>query len=266
MRRTPRPVILILAVFIVAIGCGEDSEDTDIKPPAAPTMKPRSIESNYDETGIRPEASESASDYWIRIEWYPNSEEDLAGYLVYRRSENETEFPETSLGNLTLGQNFPADEDPYYSDYDTPVLKPDEFTGDSRGYYYAVRAYDQMNNLSDLSALAYYRLIPNPGGFAVTSADSGVYYLEWTYESGPDIIDYYMIRVWDKNTEQPQPMWWKKYRDWGSELSVLLNDDGTAEPFVSGTDYVWKLSVVANSDDPSRAPAGCAMRRSFNYH
>lgn len=255
-------IVLLLLVFMA--GCGEDSEDADTTPPVAPTLKARSINSLYAETGIRPEPWTTGGDYWIRVEWYPNREEDLAGYLVYRRSEMDPEFPDAPIRDLVLGQVPSRDEDPYFIDFDTENLQPDDTTGESRGYYYAVRAYDVSDNLSDFSVAAYYRLISNPRNFYVWNPSPGEYYLEWTFEGGPEIFfDYFMIRIWDEETGQP--MWWMQYIEYSSTHSVPLNADGTAEPFVSGRRYVWKLSVIANSHPPPRTPAGSAVKSSFEY-
>lgn len=256
--------VVTLLLAILAAGCGGDSEDADTTPPVAPTLKPRSADSLYAQTGIRPEAGVTDREYFIRVEWYRNREEDLAGYYVYRHGESDTEFPQTPLDNLILGQDISFYEDPYFIDYDTGNLQPDEMTGETRGYYYAVRAYDQFGNLSDWSASAYYRLIGNPQGLSVTNSSPGQYYLEWNYESGPDVFfDYFMIRVWDAETGQRA--WHMKYTAFGSTFSVALNANGTAEPFISGRRYVWKLSVIANSYPPDRSPAGCAAKTNFVY-
>jgi len=245
-------------------GCVPEGEDVDTTPPAQPILKPRSVDSLYAETGIRPEAVTDARNYWIRIEWYRNPEEDLKGYAIYRRGENESDFPETPIGQLIIGQNLSPTAEPYFVDRDTWNLQPNDTTGDTRGYWYAVRAYDQVGNTSEFSQSAYYRLIWNPRNFDVTDPSPGVHYLEWTYESGPEvIIDYYMIRVWDEETAQP--MWWMKYTEFSSAQRLLLNADGSAQPFVSGRTYVWKLSVIANSQYPTRAPAGSAVKTTFVY-
>jgi hypothetical protein len=256
-------VVAVLFAALVA-GCGQDSEDADTTPPVAPVLKPRSLDSLYAETGIRPEPGTTPREYFIRIEWYRNREEDLAGYYVYRRGELATEFPQTPLDNLIVGQDISPYEDPHFIDYDTENLAPDEMTGETRGYYYAVQAYDQLGNVSDFSASAYYRLIANPQNLAVTSPSPGQHYLEWTYEGGPDVFyDYFMIRVWDEETGQRA--WHMKYTAFGSTHSVALNANGTAEPFISGRRYVWKLSVIANSNPPDRSPAGCAVNTYFVY-
>lgn len=257
--------ILATLLSLLAASCGYNSEDTDTTPPVTPVLKPRSVDSLYAETGIRPEAGTSPWEYAIRIEWYPNTEEDLAGYLVYRHGEEDSLFPNTPVENLILGQNFSPYEDPYFVDYDRENLQPNDTTGDTRGYYYAVRAYDVSDNISGFSDIAYYRLITNPSSFSVSNPSSGEYYLKWTYESGPEVFfDYFMIRVWDSETGERA--WHMKYTDFGRTHNVLLNVNGTAQPFVSGRRYVWKLNVIANSNPPQRSPAGCAVKTDFVYY
>jgi hypothetical protein len=249
---------------MLALSCVPEGEDRDTTPPATPNLKPRSMDSLYAETGIRPEPGTDAASYWIRVEWFPNLEEDLAGYLVYRRGEYEADFPQTALRNLILGQNLSPNIDPYFIDLDWRNLQPDDTSGDSRGYFYAVRAYDQLGNISELSRTAYYRLINNPRNLAVSRKNPGQYYLEWNFESGISVfIDYFMIRVWDEDTGEP--MWWMKYIEFSSTHSVLLNLNGSARPFETGHSYVWKLSVIANSNPPTRSPAGSAAKTTFTY-
>ena len=263
---TYRQLIMLMAVLgflILMAGCGEDSPDSDATPPTTPVLKPRSVDSLYEEAGIRPEAANSLN-YWIRVEWYLNTEDDLKGYFIYRRGEDEEVFPEAYVGNVVAGEDFFLGEDPYFIDYDTATLRPDPSTGETRGYYYRVRAYDESDNLSNFSPVVYYRLIANPLSLAVTTSHTGDRYLEWTFQPSPGVfIDYYMIRIWDKETDQP--MWWTKYSNFGSTLSVLLDEDNALETFIPGRNYVWKLSVIANSNSPERSPAGCAVKKEFTY-
>jgi hypothetical protein len=255
---------LIAVDLICWAGCAPEGEAVDTTPPAKPVLKPHSVETDYAETGIRPEAVTDPRNYWIGVEWYRNLEDDLGGYLVYRHDEGETEFPTASIGNLILRQNLSPNIDPYFVDMDTWNLQPNDTTGETRGYWYAVRAYDQLGNVSEFSEATYYRLIANPLSFNVTGSAVSGYYLEWTYESSPGVlIDYYMLRVWDAGTNEP--MWWMRYTEFSSTHRVLLNADGTAQPFVSGRSYVWKLNVVANSGQPTRSPAGSAVKRTFVY-
>ena len=260
-----RQLVVLMAVLgflILMAGCGEDSPDTDATPPTAPVLKPRSVDSLYEERGIRPEASGVLS-YWIRLEWYLNSEDDLQGYYVYRRGEDEDISPEVYVGNVVLGEDFFPGEEPYFIDYSTGNLRPDPSTGETRGYYYRVQAYDESGNVSDFSPVAYYRLIANPLSPSV-SGYPGEYYLNWTFESGPEVfIDYYMLRVWNKDTGEP--MWWTKYSNFGSTHQVLLNEENALEAFESGQYYVWKISVIANSNPPERSPAGSAVKMEFRY-
>lgn len=263
-QKPPRIFVIAMLLQALMLGCVPEGEERDTTPPTAPVLKSRSVDSLYAETGIRPEPVTDAQSYWIRLEWYRNLEEDLVGYLVYRRGEYDAEFPQTPIGNLILGQNLSPSKDPYFVDLDWRNLQPNDTSGDSRGYRYAVRAYDQSGNYSDFSQTAYYRLINNPRDFAVSNPSPGQYFLQWSFESGPEVFfDYFMIRIWDEETGEP--MWWLKYTEFSSTHSVLLNVNGSSQSFVAGRSYVWKLSVVANSNPPERSPAGSAVKTSFVY-
>ena len=150
-------ITLFLCVILVATLAGcyidvDEGDDTDHEPPAVPR-------------GVRTITGDES----VRIEWYPNAEFDLAGYIVWR-SENNEDFDEIA--------NLPDDA----SDY------TDRDVRNGRTYYYAVSAYDSNGNESDLSpenawdtprpegrntTLDDYQLAPDRSGFDFSHPGKG---------------------------------------------------------------------------------------------
>lgn len=137
-----KPLAYILLGVLLS-GCyEEDVYEPDIEPPAVP----RGV---YSITG----------DEEVYLSWYPNAENDLAGYRMYRGlSENGAYYHIATTGSVQF-----VDRD----------------VSNGRTYYYAVSAYDRSGNESELS----YDLVfdtPRPEGqgvrlfdFNITPAVSG---------------------------------------------------------------------------------------------
>lgn len=108
-------------------GCIEQSLESDTEAPAVP----RGVVS-------------TTGDQQVVISWYPNAEYDLAGYDVYR-------------SNTERGSYFRIGTTRSTSFVDREVTN-------GRTYYYAVAAYDNASNASELS----YDLVfdtPRPAGY-----------------------------------------------------------------------------------------------------
>ncbi len=96
---------------------------TDVFPPAAPS-------------GLQAAFSGSMQQLFIDLAWTPNSEPDLAGYNIYRRSSDEQQFQKLNTALL---------KEPAYRD---KAVQP------GTKYFYAVTAVDLRNNESPKSAEA----------------------------------------------------------------------------------------------------------------
>ena len=146
------PTIMLIGCYIDAEI--DDNEYIDREPPAVPR-------------GVKT----ITGDGYVEIEWYPNAEFDLAGYIVWR-SLNNRDFEE--IADLSSGTTRYRDRD----------------VRNGRTYYYAVSAYDSNNpvNESDLSPedawdtprpegrniiLEDYNLEPDRSGFDFSQASRG---------------------------------------------------------------------------------------------
>lgn len=126
---------ILLSVLSLGLltGCLEQPVETDTEAPAVP----RGVAS-------------TTGDRQVVISWYPNAENDLSGYRVFR-------------GNAERGDYFHIGTTRSASFVDREVTN-------GRMYYYAVAAYDDSGNESDLS----YDLVfdtPRPAGYGVRLFD-----------------------------------------------------------------------------------------------
>ena len=157
-RMTELMVLFLAAILVVTfIGCYIDAtndgnnNNIDSEPPAVPR-------------GVRT----ITGDGYVVVEWYPNAESDLEGYIIYRGENN---------------QNFDkiADLSAEKTDY------RDRDVRNGRTYYYAVSAYDRYNE-SELSPevasdtprpegrniiLDDYQLEPDRSGFDFSNPRKG---------------------------------------------------------------------------------------------
>lgn len=175
----PRPSALrrigwipVLALVLIVAGCDDDDTVVEIvdDPPAIPNGV-------YSITG----------DQTVFLRWNPNREDDLAGYRIWVNEDLSETFDEL----VDVG----AFEDGVYFDNDTPNDVSDDFLEfedgplvNGRYYSYAVSAYDQAGNESDLSFELVIDL-PRPEGGAgiffrdVSSAQAGFDFSDGTNTS-----------------------------------------------------------------------------------
>jgi hypothetical protein len=103
----------------------------------------------------------------VTLYWYPNREEDFAGYFIYR-----SYYPEGPY--KCIGSSRSA----FYVDLDV-----------SNGvtYYYAVSAYDYNDNESDLSEELVFDT-PRPEGRGVRLWDANLYELDSGYDFSTEYV------------------------------------------------------------------------------
>ena len=267
-----------LPLLILLAGCGTDETSRDDIPPAVPQVMERSADNIYVQRGIRPEPSTTGSEYRVHIEWYPNTEPDVAGYRIWRHREDEGAQRYTIIRDLRYGTNLDRgpilsfiDAGDDWTGFPANLLRPDQ-PGDSistRGFYWQIEAYDENNNRSVRSDSLYYRLVNNPQDLQVVREAPERYALRWRFSVNDDpdgISYYYMLRVYQEAGGPDSVMWHQQVSRYGEQVSVILNNDDTARPFVANAAYVWQLNVVVMpTDTASRTPAGSAAHITFVY-
>jgi len=213
--------------------CGESIEDPD--PPLRPIWVEKSIPLAINETGIRPYAEGDG----ILLEWHPNPENDLAGYKLYRASNNiKNKFEKIAdINAFTVGG-----ADTFYID---------DLMNFNTDYFYYLKAYDQADNLSPPSDTLRYNLIPkvNPalpyGAISNTQPN-----FEW-YDFSSATFQY-VIRV---ETFNSQEVIWisqftrSNYTDFLQRIAY--NSDKTARilSLESGITYQWCIKAISLVDN-----------------
>lgn len=266
-------VLCLFAAVAAVIGCGQDTESRDDIPPQTPNMVPRSDDSVYPQAGVRPEPTLTDRNYWTRIEWYRNPENDLASYRVRRWSEHTTAAEAPIIADLTLGVEL---VDQYILNWidrgvdqfggDANLLAPVD--GDTRGYWWQVQAQDTAGNRSEWSDSVYFRMIYNPYNLNVVGTGGNVR-LTWTYPIGgtATLLSFYKIRVYSEWFGRDSLIWDYSVQLYAENNSVLVGDGGAFAPMTNDCTYVWQLNAVSyvQSDTNDVSIAGAAMYTTFRY-
>ena len=232
--------------LLLLLGCGQNESSRDDVPPVPPRVVPRSADNAYAQTGVRPEPTANDNLYRVRLEWYPNSEPDVAGYRIWRRREDVATRYHGILRDLRFGVNLDRgpvlaflDAGDDFSGAPSNLLAPDR-PGDSlstHGWVWYIQAYDEANNHSELSDSIYFRLINNPRNLSVIRQAPGRYSLNWQFTANNDpggMAYYYMIRVYQTAGGLDSVMWHEQVNRYGDQNSVILNEDGTARAVQTG--------------------------------
>ncbi|MDD5087489.1 MAG: hypothetical protein PHI18_01655 [bacterium] len=244
----------LLALLILA-GCGSDESSTDDLAPAQPRWVPRTDDQIYPQAGIRAEPVTNENLYWVRLEWYANSEPDVQRYRIWRLQEFAPEIRlRYPIKDLQIGVDLDAGQSIYSwvdigdSTLNTPLnmLAPDPTSGNTRGYYWWVQAIDESDNRSELSETAYYRLLNIPYDLQVGRLGENVYRLSWRCQFNPDMRpSYYMIRVYSAFWGQDSVVWYDQVQRYTSAEFVDM-EFAASSPLVTDCTYVCQLNAIAN--------------------
>lgn len=147
----PFALAIVLLVSLALAGCDDDVIYVEDGPPAVPA-------------GV----TTITGDGWVEIVWYPVREADVEGYGVYRSRELDGRYDRiATVGGI---------ENTSYTDRNV-------VNGET--YYYAVDAFDESGNESELSYEAAFDT-PRPAGAGVTlwavqvdPAHSGLNWSDW---------------------------------------------------------------------------------------
>lgn len=268
-------LFVLVCVFAVFVGCGDDTESTDNIPPQNPVLVPRSDDASYPQSGIRAEPTPSESNYWVRLEWYRNTEPDVVGYRVRRWHEHTGSNDAITVADVAVGVEIPDTEilswvDRGFDQFGNPsnALAPND-QGTMRGYWWQVLAYDTAGNRSGWSDSVYYRLMWNPYNLTVSRFAADDYRLSWSYPIGgvSTFLSYYKLRVYSQWYGRDSLVWDHQVILYGQQNSVGLGSGGATGPMVNDCTYVWQLNAVslAASDTHDVALAGSSVYTTFVY-
>ena len=211
MRKKYIFLIIIACIALLIISCAQESDEEDTSSPASPQIISKSVEWAQIETGIDavPEGN------WIYMEWHANQEEDLEGYQIWRRGEDDTVDTYLLLDILPLTLLYdPAN--PEYTDM-SPEVAPNPLTGEARGYYYYLTAYDKNGNQSLPSDTIYYKLMRKP---IAVFLDAEYDTVKWSYPYNVGYDVEFVIRVF--RMDNGNYVWSVKYSGGQEPYACLL--------------------------------------------
>jgi hypothetical protein len=261
----------LLIVLLVLSGCGQDQSTSDNQPPSAP--RPQIIRAE-------PVPASSDDRHWARITWYGNPEPDVAGYRVWRVPEFVSISQRYVIKDLHVGPG--ADFEPgralcsWVDQGDTtngnPLnqLQPDPVTGESRGFYWYLEAYDESGNRSGFSDPIYYRLINNPRNLTVGRVSPNSYRANWQYANNPDVmIDYCTLRVYPLWLGPDSTVKFQQDHIYQADCSSSLDFSEVLRPMITDCTYVLQLDVTSSLPAPGQhadtTRAGSAVFATFTY-
>lgn len=268
-------VLVALSSVILMVGCGEDTESRDDVSPQKPVLVARSDDASYPQAGIRAEPTPTSSNYWVRVEWYRNPEDDIQGYRIRRWSEQENSNDGYVVADLVVGIDIGNEEILSWVDRGNDqlggtarLLAPND-QGSMRGYWWQILAYDTAGNRSLYSDSAYYRMMWNAYNMAVTRFAADDYRLGWSFPIGgaSTFLSFYKLRVYSAWWGLDSLVWDHQVQLYAEQNSVTLGAGGASAPLVNDCTYVWQLNAVsyAVSDTHDVALAGSAVYTTFVY-
>lgn len=147
------------------------------------------------------------------------------------------------------------------------MLSPDIETGDSRGYFWYLEAYDEAGNRSEMSEPIYYRLLNIPYNLQVSPIGARVYRLRWQYSFNSDVRPaYYMIRVYSYHWGADSVVWYQQVQRYGSDEFVDMDFALANSPLVPDCTYFCQLNAIATQrGDHADSLAGSAALTTFIY-
>lgn len=237
--RTLSPLFVFLTLLL---SCGKEIEDP--YPPSKPQWIPKSGVEEWPERGIDAEPGNV-----IYLEWYPNPESDIDGYILYRSIKSDTLVHFEQIVYLAI--NDPFQPSTSFRDDDTQI----------NGYFYFLRAKDTGGNLSPPSDTLDYTLI-NPILAATMTPQSlsdtvqTPVTFSWGYSYAIAMEDY-VLTILDANTLELiirdgfQPTQYVG----GTESRtfhpywLVENGDSMWVDLQSGHSYQWRIDMQAKYND-----------------
>ncbi|MEA1987525.1 MAG: hypothetical protein U9N76_08575 [Candidatus Marinimicrobia bacterium] len=232
-------LFVLISFFIIAFQC-TDIENPDA--PLAPQIVEKSKPGNFYETGINPVGSTDA----ISIQWEANSEEDLAGYKIYRAADTSSnqELDFSKIHTASVNFVSPIATATEYIDYDVSLKIK---------YFYYLTAFNQSDNESEHSDTVSYQLSAKPSIYcpdfeSILCSDAySVPGMRFRYSD--DIfygISRFIIKVADMNNDSIWCYSVAREQYDGSAQTVVYNIDGSSviDSLTPGQFYKWKVKAI----------------------
>ncbi len=220
--------MLIASLALLGTGC-ERGSNKDTVAPDPPVVLPASECTSADEQGIDAVPDRDR----IRLEWWVGSEEDLAGYEIYRHREGEAV---DSLVAVLLIEEI-SGEVAFYEDEDVAL---------QMRYFYTIKAFDEANNASTVSDTLTYmllsKLMPDQPRGDITDRIP-----EFVFQWGDDPLPIvsYVIKVTDVMGTY---LWISDLfiaQEYDTPVHIVYNVDGRANSdSLESAVYFWRVDGV----------------------
>jgi len=176
-------LLITLYLAVMLYSCGENIDVEDKTPPAKPVFHAKSFDSAMVETGID---AVSEGDY-IYLEWKPNRESDLQGYILERKDPDSTNW-------LQLGAMLAKGDTTYLDNSDGLI----DDNNTNKKFYYRVLAVDEAGNRSEPSFEESYRLLPKVNIIEFKKQGSDSLKIVCSYQGDYNSI-YFNFRFYENN-------------------------------------------------------------------
>jgi hypothetical protein len=206
-------------------------------PPSPPKIVPKTSDTLHIEMGIDA-IYDPASPFknHIYLEWYRNSESELKGYKIFRNENEYGVYSEigsvTSIGRLGVDTSF-----------------IDKTCSLNQGYFYFVKAFDELNQVSEPSDTAYYKLSEVPILIYPIYNIGNVISPTFKWSFGNSIFPHYFVfRLGKSNNELYQNIHTKlceRITNYQTAQEWDLQSLGFTSTLISGT-YRWRIDSVGH--------------------
>lgn len=251
---------VFLSMILVLTYCGKEIEDPF--PPSKPEWIPKSVVDDWPEQGIDAEPGNM-----IYLEWYPNPETDIDGYVLYRMAASDT--LEKFEDIIYLSVNDPFRPSTSYLDEDVLVSTQIE------RYYYYLRAKDTGGNLSPPSDTLTYALLRAIEATtmlpqSLTDTVEAPVELSWSYNYHVAMEDYVLTILETTTQELVTRAWFQPTQYIGGTESWtfqpfwrVVDGDSVWVDLKSGHSYQWRIDMQADYDGDVEATGSESAWRYF---
>lgn len=230
-------------MILILSNCGKEIEDPF--PPSKPEWIPKSAIDDWPERGIDAEPGNV-----IYLEWHPNPETDIDGYVLYRMVASDTLERFEDIAFLSISDPFRPSTS--YRDDDVTVSTQIE------RYYYYLRAKDTGGNLSPPSDTLNYALLRAIEAItmlpqSLTDMVETPVELSWSYNYHVAMEDYVLTILETTTQELVTRAWFQPTQYIGGTESWTFqpfwrveDGDSVRVDLASGHSYQWRIDMQAS--------------------
>lgn len=262
MKTLSKYFLIILGLFQF-LACPDVVEDP--YPPASPVFVEKTTPADLIEKGIGANFRNTANPNQnsIILMWHPNSEDDIAGYNIYRAIETlDTLAQFENILSIDLSSTLPG-QDTFYVDTEVSTRKR---------YLYYIESEDLSGNNSQPSDTISYKLLTKPHPFSIPEGTT-TQNLVFHWEEEQSMADYPQNSVIRINNEANETVWVCMFQYPFNDYSFNFAPNGSnvneenviafngISGYLSPGRYFWKVEALRMGNgittDPDIDIAGC---------